>query len=85
MQGLIDTEIAMEDLGRKVHVYRNLNRENWSIRRDGRVLAHRPLVVLTDCKMRVCESGRQRGIRDGHRNVHACIEGRYCAEAIAGN
>ncbi|ANY85554.1 hypothetical protein BB934_45845 (plasmid) [Microvirga ossetica] len=70
--------------GLKVHVYRNLTKGVWSVRKSGRVIAHRPLIVLRDCKIRVSESGRQRAIREGQRNVHTWIEGRYCAEAIAG-
>ena len=58
-----------------VHVYRNLTKGLWSIRSGGRVVAHRHRVTLESCIMRVREGGRQRVLREGHRNVHAWIEG----------
>lgn len=59
----------------RIEAYRNLTRRCWSLRSGGRVIEHRPRVVLRDCTMRVREGGRQRVIREGHRSVHAWIEG----------
>lgn len=39
------------------------------------VVAYEPSIVLRGCVMRVSEAGRQRGIREGQRNVHALIRG----------
>src|SRR5687768_4498386 len=79
---VIDTGIALEDTGLDVHVYRNLTKGVWSVRSSGRVIAHRPRIVLRNCKMHVRESGRQRAIRDGYRNVHAWVSGEPCRQPL---
>jgi hypothetical protein len=66
-----------------VQVYRNLTKGCWSIRSGGRVVSHRHRVTLQACTMRVRECGRQRALREGHRNVHAWIEGTLIEDAVA--
>lgn len=68
----------LEESGLKVQVYRNLHKGLWSVRNKGRVITHRPVIVLRNCSMRVQESERQRVIREGQRNVHAWIVGEPC-------
>jgi len=70
----------LEESGLRVQVYRNLHKGLWSVRGKGRVIAHRPLIILKDCVMRVQESERQRVIREGQRNVHAWVTGVPCWE-----
>jgi hypothetical protein len=65
-----------------IHVYRNLAKGCWSIRSGGRVVAHLHRVTLRSCVMRVREGGRQRVLREGHRNVHAWIEGTWIEDAV---
>jgi ribosomal protein L36 len=59
----------------RIHAYRNLTRNCWSVRRDGRVVAYVSAIALQSCVLRVREGGRLRVLCEGHRNVHAWIEG----------
>ena len=64
----------------RVFVYYNLHRHLFSIRasegvNQGRVIAHRPEVYLTDVRFRVSEAGRQRVLREQRKNVHAGVAG----------
>jgi hypothetical protein len=76
----------------RVIVYRNLTRGGWSIAeaigrtglRRGKVLEHRSRVVLADVVFRVEESGRQRVIRRGQREVHAWAVGTIVDAVPAG-
>jgi hypothetical protein len=66
-----------------VKVYRNLkhgrkSRPLYSIMHNGRVIARRHRVLLTSCKFVVNEAGRQRVIREGRKNVHAFVVGKWC-------
>jgi len=72
----------LEESGLKVQVYRNLHKGLWSVRSKGRVITHRPLIILRNCTMRVQESERQRVIREGQRNVHAWIVGEPCWDTV---
>jgi hypothetical protein len=62
----------------RLHVYRNLTRGCWSIRRAGRVVAHEQHMVLHSCILRIRETGRCGAISEGQRNVHAWVEGTPC-------
>lgn len=63
--------------GQRVHVYRNLNSECLSVRRDGLVVTHVPFAVLTDCEFRVQPAGLRKAQETGVRNVHAYVSGRW--------
>lgn len=67
-------------LSKPVDVYRNLNKSGvwYSIRQDGRVIAHAQTVVLINVKFVVGEAGRQRVLKTGRRNVHAFARGTLC-------
>jgi hypothetical protein len=68
----------------RLQVYRNLTRGAWSVRHVGRVIGHRPSVILRDCTMKVREVGRLAVLRSGHRSVYAWIEGESFDGAIGG-
>jgi hypothetical protein len=65
--------------GQKVRIYRNLNNGRMSIQSKSsgswKVVGHVLNAVLQDMTFYVSESGRQRVIRDGCKNVHAWGEG----------
>lgn len=58
-----------------VWVYRNLRDKCYSLMQDGRVVDRRPWVLLTGCRFRVRKAGRERVLREGHKNVHAFVVG----------
>ena len=68
-------------VGKRVYVYRNLNKGCWSIKslKTGRVVAHAQNLTLKDVIFKVNEAGRQRVIRDKRKNVHAGIVGTIMA------
>jgi hypothetical protein len=73
------------DWDQKVFVYRNVNTGNWSIRAQGgllggRVIAHADSLALYGAEFVVSESGRQRVLREGRKNVHAGVVGELAPE-----
>lgn len=70
----------------RVFVYFNLHKKCFSIKalegdRKGRVIAHRDVVVLENCKFKVSEAGRQRVLREKRKNVHAGVTGVWMDDA----
>jgi hypothetical protein len=68
-----------------VKVYRNLRhgrkaRALYSIMYQGRVMARRHRVLLSNAKFVVSEVGRQRVLKSGHKNVHAYVVGKLVSE-----
>ena len=66
--------------GSMVFVYRNLQKDCWSIRAQqgenrGRVVLHAKAIVLHHPVFKVSEAGRQRVIAEQRKNVHAGVEG----------
>ena len=70
--------------GDKVEVYRNLHKDCFSIRKQGRVVGYlyddgqhyRPTeLYLTNVKFVVQKAGRERVIREQRKNVHAFVRG----------
>jgi hypothetical protein len=61
----------------KVFVYKNLNRDCWSIRsvESGLVVSYRHKVLLRDCVFKVGEGGRQRVVKLKSKFVHAGVQG----------
>lgn len=64
----------------RVFVYFNLHKKCFSIKAlegamKGKVIAHRDVVVLENCKFKVSEAGRQRVLREKRKNVHAGVTG----------
>lgn len=70
------------EINQRVEVYRNLNSGLFSIRdaKSKLVLAHGSHFVITNPKEKISESGRQRVIAKGVKNVHAFISGVYLGE-----
>ena len=67
----------------RVIVYRNLRRADWSVAaatttsscKRGKVVAHLDHLTITNVSLHVCESARQRVIRNRAREVHAWAMG----------
>ena len=59
----------------KVDVYWNLNKNCFSVRHNGKVIAHRHFVELRDIKWVVQPGGRARVLRQRRKNVHAFARG----------
>ena len=68
--------------GDRIEVYRNLHNDTFSIRRNGKVVKHLAnwqSIFLKDVKFAVQPAGREKGRREGKKNVHAFIRGTYLA------
>ena len=59
-----------------VHVYRNFNRNCWSVRYRGRVIFLADNIKLEDCSFHIQPAGQARVRRERVKNVHAYIKGR---------
>ncbi len=59
----------------RADVYWHTRLLRWSLRFDGRVADHLPVVALQGCRMVVRERERQRCIARGQRSVHAWVQG----------
>jgi hypothetical protein len=72
------------DFGKKVKVYRCLNRKGntYSIKQDELVKGHTDFMMFKNCTFTVNEAGRNRCTTTGHRNVHAYFEGVIVTEPI---
>ena len=65
----------MIETGTWVEVYWNLHKLCWSVRRQGKVIAHADYVSLRDCKLVVQPAGRQKVLAEKCKNVHAFVRG----------
>ena len=61
--------------GIKVDVYYNLHKKTFSIRCNGKVIAHRDKVTIKNPQYIVGEKGKQRVRREKSKNVHAFVRG----------
>lgn len=61
----------------RVEVYFNLHKKTFSVRscRTGRVILHTDNVHINNPKFVVRQSGRDRVLREGKKNVHAFVRG----------
>lgn len=61
----------------RVFVYWNFNKKLWSIRSmdTGKVVDWKPELCLSNCILKVSQSGRKRVLRDKRKNVHAGVIG----------
>lgn len=64
---------------KNVWIYWNLNRDCVSVQYDGKVIGYAKSVIIENVTFKIRESGRQRAIRDGQRNVHAFAIGTLVA------
>lgn len=61
--------------------YRNLNKPGcFSVRQNGKVIAHPKALIMLDCEIHVGEKGRLRVLRDRRKNVHAWIRSKQFKE-----
>lgn len=69
--------LTPEMAGKVVFIYWNLHKQVWSIKdwKTKKVIGHSDRVLLTDCKFKVSEAGRQRVIATKLKNVHAGVIG----------
>lgn len=60
-----------------VEVYRNVNKKGvwYSVRQDGKVVAHVTEISLREVKFHVGEGGRKRAKKTKRKNVHAWLTG----------
>jgi len=64
--------------GDRVEVYRNLHKDCFSIRKNGRVVDYRyndEQLTLVDVKFAVQPAGRVKVLRERKKNVHAFVRG----------
>ena len=59
----------------KVKVYWNSHKKLFSIVHKGKVIAHKKVVFLSDCKFVVNQKGREKVLQQKKKNVHAYIYG----------
>lgn len=64
----------------KYFCYFNLHKLLFSVRNQKTKLVehHSNVVVMTDCKFKVSQAGRERVIKEQRKNVHAGVEGTLC-------
>ena len=65
----------MIDQDKPVRVFKNLTHGCYSILQNGKLKASARQVLLSDVEFKVRESGRQRQLKEQHRNVHAFAVG----------
>lgn len=63
------------DILKPVMVYRNLQKDCWSIKQNGLVVAYSDELTLKEVTFKVSETGRQKVIKTKHKNVHAFVCG----------
>ena len=64
-------------LDKPIQVYRNLTKKCYSIRQNGKVVAHAQKLCISNAKFIVNEKGRDRVRKTGRKEVHAVIQGLY--------
>ncbi len=60
---------------KRVQVYYNIRRGDYSVRRSGRVIDHVDSIALTDVRFNVAPAGRDKVRATGVKNVHATVSG----------
>ena len=75
LNGLPEFISGLVDLKRPVEVYKNLNRDCYSVRQDGIVRFHTHTICLKNVEYKVSEAGRQRVLRERCKHVHAVVKG----------
>ena len=72
-------------VGDRVEVYRNLHKNCFSVRKNGRVVKHIPDdqgLTLADVKFAVQPAGRAKVLRERKKNVHAFVRGTVARNPI---
>ena len=60
---------------KRVQVYYNIRRGDYSVRQSGRVIDHVDSIVLRDVRFNVAPAGRDKVRATGVKNVHATVSG----------
>ena len=60
---------------KRVQVYYNIRRGDYSVRQSGRVIDHVESIILRDVRFNVAPAGRDKVRRTGVKNVHATVTG----------
>ena len=60
---------------KRVQVYYNIRRGDYSVRQSGRVIDHVDTIILRDCRFNVAPAGRDKVRATGVKNVHATVSG----------
>ena len=66
---------------KRVQVYYNIRRGDYSVRQSGRVIDHVDTIILRDCRFNVAPAGRDKVRATGVKNVHATVTG-YIADDL---
>lgn len=66
-------------LGMKVRVYRNLQKDCWSVLYQNRVIYHAKTIELKNVSFKVRQGGYERYLREKRKNVHAFV----CGEVVS--
>lgn len=57
----------------KFYIYYNLHKKCFSVKFQGKVIAHLDKIHCINCEFRVSEKGRQRVLREKRKSVHAYV------------
>ena len=60
---------------KRVQVYYNIRRGDYSVRQSGRVIDHVDSIILCDVRFNVAPAGRDKVRATGVKNVHATVTG----------
>ena len=60
---------------KRVQVYYNIRRGDYSVRQSGRVIDHVDCILLRDVRFNVAAAGRDKVRATGVKNVHATVSG----------
>ena len=60
---------------KRVQVYYNIRRGDYSVRQSGRVIDHVDSIILRDARFNVAPAGRDKVRATGVKNVHATVTG----------
>jgi hypothetical protein len=66
----------------KVHIYRNLHKNCWSIRHKGKIINHLDELILEGCTFHVQPAGYKRVQKEMRKNVHAYVKGEITAQNV---
>ena len=67
---------------RRVQVYYNIRRGDYSVRQSGRVINHVDSIALSDVRFNVAPAGRDKVRATGVKNVHATVSGYLALHAM---
>lgn len=70
------------DLDKPVEVYKNIHKNLYSIRQNGKVVGHTNKILLKNCSFIVHQRGREQVVRTKRKMVHAWVKGYVTDSAI---